>query len=191
MSENYSIRINIREGLVEITGEDKTWVSERLAELKEIYSSPSPIKAPKVTETSSAGKQSLGKAQPGQKKKTSPTSGRAQKNPELAAKLTKEVQQSLEKYMQARKINFDKSLPAQAAVIAIFLNDELGWAGVDQHDLYTVYSTMGWRQPGNIKSQLNNALSRNNYFGGVTDGKYIPSLKGENYARHDSLAQET
>jgi hypothetical protein len=185
MNENYSIKINRQEGIVEISGADKEWVKARLNELSDIFkAAPSPSVAKPVTTTPLENKSQSTKATT--KKRTSGSAGKAQKNQELVDKLTKEVKDTLEAYVGERQANFDKSLPAQAAIIATFLQDELDWQGVDRHDMYTIYSIMGWPAPGNPAAQLNNALSRNQYFGGVSDGKYILSHKGENYARHHS-----
>jgi hypothetical protein len=179
MVDTYSVKINRQEGALEVTG-DKDWVSSKLNELKEIYSEYVP--QPKA--------ESSGDILPTQSKKSPKRqagTARAQKNSELEAKLTKELKEKLAAYVSERQVSFDHSLPSQAAIIARFLQEELGWAGVDQHDMYTVYATMGWRSPGNPAAQLNNALSRNHYFSSITEGKYVLSHAGENYASHDSL----
>lgn len=183
MADNYSVKINRQEGSLEITG-DKDWVSSKLSELKGIYSEyvAQPIKAEKSVGTTSVEPKNLKKSP---KKQSSTT--RAQKNPVLEAKLTKELKEKLAAYVSERQVGFDHSLPSQAAIIARFLQEELSWTGVDQHDMYTVYAIMGWRSPGNPAAQLNNALSRNHYFSSITEGKYVLSHAGENYASHDSL----
>jgi len=69
--------------------------------------------------------------------------------------------------------------------------DELAWDRVDHHDLYTVYSAMGYEMPSNLRSQLVNARQRDKYFGGVVDGKTQLSHAGETFGRHKSIdAQE-
>jgi hypothetical protein len=188
MDENYSIKINQTEGIIEISGHDKEWVAAQLKELKNVFNSPSQVKKIESTPAVINHNQKVQTAKTSSKKRPSSASTRAIKNPELASKLTADVKNKLDAYVKERKINFDKSLPAQAAIIATFLQDELNWDGVDQHDMYTVYSVMGWHAPGNPRAQLNNALSRNQFFGSVNEGKYTLSHKGENYARHDSKA---
>lgn len=184
MADSYSIKINRQEGSLEITG-DKEWVSSQLKELKEVYSEYV-VSQPNI----------VGKAveaipiEPKKPRKTSKRQSgtvRAQKNPELETKLTKELKEKLANYVSGRQASFDRSLPSQAAIIARFLQEELKWPGIDQHDIYTVYTLMGWRSPGNPNAQLNNALSRNHYFSSITEGKYILSHTGENYASYDSL----
>lgn len=186
MTDSYSIKINRQEGSLEISG-DKDWVSSKLSELKEIYTEyvPQVNEAKRLNEAGSAKPKKSGVS----KRKQGNTS-RAQKNPDLEAKLTAEVKTKLASYVKERQAAFDSSLPSQAAIIARFLQEELKWLGVDQNDMYTVYAIMGWKSPGNPNAQLNNALSRNHYFSSITEGKYILSLKGENYASHDSKTGE-
>jgi hypothetical protein len=95
--------------------------------------------------------------------------------------------QKLKDYIAARRKKWDGSQSAQAAIIATFVHDELGFPGVDQHDLYTVYTVMGERSPANIRSQLTNARQRARYFSGLSNGKMVLSHAGENFARFDSL----
>jgi len=186
MTDIYSVKINRQEGLLEITG-DKDWVSSKLGELKEIYTEY----APQPSETRSSGTPTIAKPKKNSGSKRKPAgSSRAQKNTELEVKMVTEVKEKLANYVKERQAAFDGSLPSQAAIIARFLQEELKWPGVDQHDMYTVYSVMGWKSPGNPNAQLNNALSRNHYFTGITEGKYILSLKGENYASHDSKTSD-
>ncbi len=185
MSDSYSIKINRQEGIVEITGEDKEWVSTKLTELKDVYTTFIPQVSrqesnPEITPIKP-------KVKAATKKSGVSTSSRPQKNSELDSKLSIDIKQKLASYVKERQGSFDGSLPSQAAIIAKFLQEELNWSGVDPNDMYTIYSTMGWKSPGNIRSQLNNAFSRNNYFASITNGKYVLSLKGENYASHDSL----
>lgn len=184
MADSYSVKINRQEGSLEITG-DKEWVSSQLKELKGVYSeyvAPQSNMAEKVV-----GVTPVESKKPRKTPKRQSGTVRAQKNPELETKLTKELKEKLAKYVGERQANFDRSLPSQAAIIARFLQEELNWPGVDQHDIYTVYALMGWRSPGNPNAQLNNALSRNHYFSSITEGKYILSHAGENYASYDSL----
>lgn len=184
MVDNYSVKINRQEGSLEITG-DKDWVSLKLNELKEIYAEHTPKSGKAKGSTGAKIVTKSKRSKSSTKRKTSST--RAQKNTDLDAKLSKEIKEKLENFIKERRTNFDHSLPSQAAIIARFLQKELDWPGVDQHDMYTTYTAMGWRLPGNPAAQLNNALSRNHYFSGVKDGKYILSHNGENYADHDSL----
>lgn len=183
MADSYSVKINRQEGSLEITG-DKDWVSSKLSELKGIYSAyvPQPVRA-----ESSGGVAPVQSIKPKKSPKKQAGTARAQKNSELETKLTKELKEKLAAYVSERQENFNRSLPSQAAIIARFLQEELGMVGVDQHDMYTIYATMGWRSPGNPAAQLNNALSRNHYFSSITEGKYVLSHAGENYASHDSL----
>ncbi len=183
MNDNYSVKINRVEGTVEISGGDKDWVADRLAELKDVLTTQ-PVPAPKGSIPTNPTTATITPQKT--RKKSSNGSSRASKNPDLIAKLDGDIKGKLVSYVRERQTNFDKSLPAQAAIIATFLQDELEWPGVDQNDMYTVYSVMGWPAPGNPRSQLNNAYVRNQYFEGMTDGKYTLSHKGENYARHDS-----
>lgn len=182
MTDTYSVKINRQEGSLEITG-DKDWVSSKLSELKEIYTEYTP----QESKTKSSDTFTTVKPRKNGVVKRKPAgSSRAKKNTELENKMVTDVKEKLVNYVKERQVAFDSSLPSQAAIIARFLQEEIKWEGVDQHDMYTVYSVMGWKSPGNPNAQLNNALSRNHYFSGITDGKYVLSLKGENYANHDS-----
>lgn len=184
MANEYSIKINRQEGALEITG-DKDWVSSKLEELKELYAeyTPAPVKVDGSTKTGKVPRPKKSKKQT--KKQLS--SKRPQKNTELEAKLTKEVKGKLASFVEERQASYDRSQPSQAAIIARFLQKELRSEGVDQNDTYTVYTTMGWKMPRNLTSQLNNAMSRNKYFSGISKGKYVLSVAGENFADHDSV----
>ena len=116
--------------------------------------------------------------------------GKPEINPELRDRLTTELRGQLKDYIGARREAWNRSQPAQAAIIAAFLQDELNLPGVDQHDLYTVYTVMGERSPGNLRSQLTNARQRSRFFSGATGGKLMLSHAGENFARFDSLSQD-
>ena len=181
MNENYLIKINLSEGVLEVSGSDKQWVAEKLIEFKELLNSSITPKTPSKREALN------NKADTSVKRKASAPKGRSQKNDELEARFDKEVKEKLASYVSERQVAFDASLPAQAAIIATFLADELSLDGVDHNDTYTVYSVMGWKAPGNSRSQLNNAMTRNQYFGSIKNGKSILSHKGENFSRFESV----
>jgi hypothetical protein len=190
---NYSIKINVREGLFEVSGENADWVQkveqETLGKFFEIAKDRiNMVTVDASSQTTSdqlisEATQSYKQVKSANKKVSK---GRSDRNPELEEKLTSEIQGKFNQYIEERKDAFESTLPAQAAIIAGFLKDELGWEGVDHNDLYTVYSLMGWHIPNNITAQLNNALTRNRFFRGITNGKYRLSNKGENFARLDS-----
>lgn len=59
---------------------------------------------------------------------------------------------------------------------------------IDEDDLYTVYSVMGWTgdAPSNYRSQINNARQRNGYFGRWAEGRVQLTHAGERFGRADS-----
>jgi hypothetical protein len=199
----FAVRINTKEGALEVIGPDKEWVDAKLEQLSPVFSGYQR----QIDEDEGAAKPrtSTGKAarkKPAQAVSTSAEApedgaatakrrrgagGRSEINPELREQLTTEVKQKLRGYIDARRGQWDGSQSAQAAIIATFLHDELGMRGVDQHDLYTVYSAMGERVPRNIRSQLTNARQRARYFEGISGGKMVLSHAGENFVRFDSL----
>jgi hypothetical protein len=195
MSTQYVIKINRREGALEIQGEEKSWVDSKLKELEAVYlEGPMPPEENRessdkvTTPLPSQGHQGSPTTKtPVNTRKTKPAStARPQENPGLSAKLTPEVTKELAEYISERKEAFDKARPAQAAILATFLHDKFSWLGVDSHDLYTVYRKMGISQPSNYVAQLNNATRRNRYFEGMRDGKYHLSVQGENFGRLES-----
>jgi hypothetical protein len=199
---DYAVRINSKEGALEVTGPDKDWVDAKLQQLTAVFSD---YKGEPTGDDTGAGRtaptarKGPKKARPAQAaapeaattvKKKRATSARSQVNTELRDELTAEVKQELKQYIADRRKAWDGAQSAQAAIIATFLHDRLGVPGVDQDDVYTVYTTMGERSPGNIRSQLTNARQRARYFEGLSDGKMILSHAGENFARFDALDAE-
>lgn len=190
MDDKYRIKVNIgNDLLIEVSGNDKAWVESQFEKLKTANLTPftTPVKQGDSGGALSSSKLST---RPTAKRRGSSTTSRAQRNPELEDKLTVEMRNKLQAYKDSRSSNFKSSFVSQAVIIATFLYDELDWQSVDHDDLYTVYAAMGWKQPGNFRSTLNNARARNKYFSGMKDEKYILSHTGENYARHDSLDEE-
>jgi hypothetical protein len=195
MPEAFSVRINRREGIVEIDGPDKDWITEQLDRLEVVYKEPPG--AATTTTTASAP------ASDGVKTATKPASteatttrtrrsgrsstSRASRKPELEQALTTDVKTALQEYIDERAAGW-KSKTGQAAIIATFLMDNVGWEGwIDQDDLYTVYSVMGITDaPSNFRSQISNARQRNGHFGAWQDGRAQLTHGGERFGRHGS-----
>jgi hypothetical protein len=206
MADDYSVKINAREGALEVTAPDRDWVDGKLDQLSPVYTSPlvddehasrqtdaesepaakDPARSARGTR-SSAGGQAEANGSSKTRRARSRSSGRPQVNPDLEEKLTTDVKESLRSYIDQRRRVFDKSQPAQAAIIATFLQDALGWEGINEDDLVTVYRAMGERPPKNLTSQLVNARQRAKYFSGVRDGRSELSFAGDRFARHDAL----
>ena len=83
-------------------------------------------------------------------------------------------------YVDARRTAFDKKTTNAIAILAGFLRDEVNVSKVDEDDLYTIYSVMGWPAP-DIGAALRNAYNRERFFGGLTDGKRELTHTGENF----------
>lgn len=197
----YAVRINARDGALEVTGPDKDWVDAKIEQLRSVVSAFSPS-----ADSGEAGRKSARKRRPAEKgrddpgtgdtnaappRRTKSSGGKSQVNEALKDRLTPEVRKAFNAYVTERRKAWDGSQSAQAAIIATFLSDELGTSGIDQSDLYTVYTVMGERSPANIRSQLTNARQRARYFSGLVDGKMVLSHAGENYARFDSKNAES
>lgn len=188
MAGVFSVKINKKEGLLEVVGEDKEWVDKKLSEYSGVHENFVPAPEPESFILPNSQKPTVTKKpKQSSRGKSSSTPSKPQTNFELRDKLTSDVTAKLQKYVEDRNAEFEKSQPAQAAILATFLQDELQWVGVDHHDLYTVYNHMGFPPPISISSQLKNAKQRNQYFSGMEEGKYRLSAKGERYAHHDSL----
>ena len=157
--DTYSVKINRRDGVVEITGPDKEWIAEQLDRLSNVYDSPPtdvPTPDPPLVNPSDRRVQSkrtrTNAANADESKEKRPrgrraAAARARKNPELEQKLTKAVRAELQRWRDERQANFT-NLSKQAAIIATFLLDNLSWEDVDPDDLYTVYAVMGSPPPG-------------------------------------------
>jgi hypothetical protein len=194
---DYAVKINRKEGALEVTGPDKDWVDakvEQLAKVLSDYGSETPGSEGRGRSPAARKRtRKDGRAEATQNGADSAPrrgrgkGGRSEIDEDLRGKLTTDVKKQLEGYIAARRKKWGASQSAQAAIIATFLHDELGLAGVDEHDLYTVYTVMGERSPGNIRSQLTNARQRAHYFSGLSGGKMVLSHAGENFARFDSL----
>lgn len=191
----FVVRINRSNGSVEVSGEDKKWVDEKIAQLEYVYKeAPSaPVVVVSPNQSSNGAAPAIPKPSAGPTKvapiKTTRKGGvgkRPEINEELQGKLTRDVIADLNTFITERDKAYNSSLTAQSIIIAIFLEDKLGWKGVDKHDLFTVYRQLG-APSGNTDSQLRNAYSRNHYFSHIEAGKYMPSGSGDTFARHGSL----
>lgn len=196
MAGDFSVRINRKEGVVEIEGSDKEWIAAQLERLAVVYeSSPESARvqepAPSAKDAASAAsdtKKGGGATKPvaARGRKASRGSGRTSRDPELEKALTPELRASLQAFVDERKKAW-KNKASQAAIIATFLLDNLqsdGW--VDDSGLYTIYSVMGWPAPSNFRAQVDNGRNRSGYFGGWTNGRVQLTHAGEQFGRHGS-----
>jgi hypothetical protein len=187
MPEEFVIRLNRREGSLEISGPDKEWINEKLKELSVVYEAEPPAKPARKAEDESAADKKEQQKTPRARKAAGRSSGRSQKNPALEKQMVSETKKKLQAWADARNKAFDSGLPAQAAILGAFLMDELQMGSIDSDDLYTLYSIMGWSIPGNPRAQLSNAQIRNGYFTGFKDGKTQLSHTGETFGRNGAL----
>jgi hypothetical protein len=185
----YSVKINRREGVVEIVGSDSAWVAEQLDKL-------SPVFTDAIDDGGGADESPSDRGSGGGSGKSRRTTARrrartgvtpAASGPDLEEKLTEPLQKKLEQFKAKREANFT-SRQQQAAIIAYFLEDEAGFSdGISAEDLGAVYEVMGWRAPVNPRAVINNARDRNGYFRGWVGGRAKLSVAGRNFARHDAL----
>lgn len=184
--DNYNVKVNRRDGVVEITGTDKAWIAEQLDKLSVVYTDEPPSETdaaevadePKTTTTKRTKRR-------GTKKKAGATKKKVKQASEVPDKLTEPMQKKLEQFKEARKDHFS-SRQDQAAIIATFIEDELKLDGTSAEDLGEVYEIMGWRAPVNPRAVINNARDRNNYFRGWSKGRAPLSVTGKNFGRIDS-----
>lgn len=203
MATDFSIKINRRDGALEISGPEQAWVDSKLTELSAVYLSPLPAvpedgddsgggprptqpraKRPsKAKPVNNSGNGTDGTAKPNRPRRSG---GRPQRNPELESKLTREVLHKFMAYIEERQGAWDKKQTHQAAIIATFLEDELGWQGINEDDMYTVYRSLSMDGPTNYRSMLQNAYGRDKFFTGTNDGRYSLSIGGEKFGRNTS-----
>jgi hypothetical protein len=202
MASEYSIKINRRDGALEITGPDGAWVDAKLQELTSVYTDPLPADPPDNGAPASGPSKKRAKRARNPASTSAPSDGttpsiptkarrrdgRPSKNLELEPKLTRDVLTELQTYIQERQVAWDKKQTHQAAIIATFLHDTIAWPGVDADDLYTVYRALGLDGPTSFRSMLQNATTREKFFQGATNGKYVLSLPGENFGRRKGSA---
>jgi hypothetical protein len=190
---DYVVRVNRRDGVVEIEGSDKDWITEQLDRLSVVYTDPPGEPTPATVAAIPAEDTRPDPISvPTTQKPTTPKrprtgrSNRANRNSELEAKLTPDIRAKLQAYRDEREAKW-KQQPDQAVIIATFLMDELGTDGsIDDDDLYTVYSAMGWPGPSNYRAVITNARQRKGYFGVVVDGRSQITHAGEQFGRHGS-----
>ena len=189
--DNYTVRINRRDGAVEITGGDKAWIAEQLDKLAVVYSAepasqPQPTTEGPTTNGGDAG--AVGTRRRKARARSASGGSRSKQGPSpVTEKLTGEVAQKLEAFVAERDF---KGTQKQAAIIAGFLEDELAFDGIDQDDLAEVYNVMGWRAPVNPRAVINNARNRDKFFQGWVGGRTRLSTTGRNFVRIDSKKAE-
>jgi hypothetical protein len=193
MAAEYVVRVNRRDGVVEIEAPDKEWVAEQLDRLAVVYEQhPGAITgAPHTNAPPTAPPTNGAPGTPAAPRRTrSGRSGRAARNPELEAKLTPDVRAQLQAWRDERENHWSQQ-PNQAVIVATFLMDVVGTDGsVDEDDLYTVFSVMGWPGPSNYRSVISNARQRKGYFGALVDGRSQLTHSGEQFGRHAAKASK-
>ncbi len=198
--ETYQVKINRRDGVLEITGPDKVWIAEQLDKLAVVYNDvPLADPAPGIGASAPNGARSAGDANqkrpvkasaegqdesPPRRSRGRGSGFRGRRNDELARRLTAEVRGSLQSFVDERRPNFSDG-PNQAAILAAFLQTDLDWDTVGANDLYTIYDVMGWPAP-NPRNALDNGKTRKNYFTTVGRGRYQLSHTGERFGRHEA-----
>jgi hypothetical protein len=198
ITAEFSVRINRRDGIVEVDGSDKAWVAQQVQSLAVVYEAPlpdhvrvaSPAAEPATLEqtqqTTTSAVASQRTTTPRRRSSSRSSTNRASRNPALEEALTPELRTALQAFVDERSGAW-AAKTNQAPVIATFLMDNVNWGGwIDDSDLYTVYSIMGWPAPTNFRSQLNNGRSRNGYWGNWVEGRVQLTHAGEQYGRHGS-----
>lgn len=190
MCPDFNIKINQREGLLEISGPDQAWVDRKLDQLKDVLVSSAVEASAKRVSASKAGgskQPSPSTAKKGAQKSGGRKGRRPQRNPELESQLKGDVVGALQKYIADRKTAWSQKQTNQIVIIATFLHDNLEWPGVNEDDLYTVYRVLGEDGPTNFRSALRNAYNRDKFFAGIRDGRYELAVRGEQFGRSGSL----
>jgi hypothetical protein len=192
--EHYTIKINRREGIVEITGPDKDWIAAQLDRLSVVYKQDVQ-EAPGLLTNDAAGSgeesatptSALEEAKKPTRRRRSGARGaaRVSKPSEIEDQLTPDVMRRMHTYFDERP-KATKNHNQRSAVIATFLSDELDIKGIGANDLIAVYRAMGWSPPKNASAVLRNSIDRFGYFGGLRDGKAYLTPTGEHFGRHGS-----
>jgi hypothetical protein len=188
--EAYSVRINRRDGALEISGPDKDWIAEQIAALRVVYES-APAVLPQ-TETPDAGASNAGsdagpgKPKPKSRRRTTTRSSSGGSEAALTDKFTRDVAERFQAFCDARHEDHKKAQPDVAALIATFALDDLGEDSISPDDLIVVHRAMGWAPPKNPSGVLGNAIARKGYFSGMKDGKTQLTPTGEHFGRHAS-----
>lgn len=190
--ESYSVKINRRDGIIEITGPDKDWIAEQLDKLAPVYTrelqgGDEPVAPPAATVQGAENQPSgEGAKEPTRKSRARRSTPRAVGPSEVEKALTRDVLTKLHTYMGERDESKIKSQPDRAAVITTFVQDEMKIDSIGSADLLAVYRAMGWSPPKNPSGVIKNAIDRRGYFSGWRDGKVYLTPTGEHFGRHGS-----
>lgn len=179
MTDLYSIKFNNGDQGFEIQGPDKNWVDSKTDSLKELLQTTPIVHFEK-------GQAEQEKAQPKQKPaKTSTKSAPKKKGATLPGLLTTrwtdEIAGKIDAFVAARKSAFDSGTTKQAAILAVFLKDELSIETVVEADFELIYRKLGWNTI-NHASQLGNARTRDKYFTS-DNGVFTLTYAGIQYGR--------
>lgn len=185
--EHYTVKINRRDGVVEITGTDKEWIAEQIEALRVVYEQqPDEVTeaadSPPLDPDAAAEQQPAGDAETNGKLGTKPRRARGggfrgTRISDLANKLDAETRARLEKHMSEREAGI-KDAPDRAAVVAAFLEDTLKLDSESPNDLYTVADVMGW-PTANPRNALDNGKTRKKYFTSAGRGRYRLTHTGQ------------
>ena len=181
----YTVKFNRAEGAIEVAGPERAWVEEQVAALVSRLETMPAQPSPRTRAASKKGTDPKPPAAVKQRRSTrSSSNAGAAMDEDLAARLTEEVTDRLDAYMNERPAV--RSAQEQAPVLAAFLGEELEMEDVSAAELSTVYKVMGWKIPG-VDKALRNGMDRKQYFT-RTNGRYRLTRHGLNYARVDSKA---
>jgi hypothetical protein len=158
--DSFSIKFNNGQTSFEVQGPTEDWVDRKVEELKPLLALAA------APADSGATDSSVRQAKPAAPKKQSPRSASKKSagvNSELSDKFNETLAQQINSYVDVRRTAFDKTVTKQAAILAVFLKDELGIEAVDYPDLEYIYRKLGWKTV-NHEAQLMNARIRDKYF---------------------------
>lgn len=180
MTDFYSIKYSNGSQGYEVQGPDKEWVDKKAESLQSllevtppVHQSPPPSNEEKSQPPKKTVKSSTAKTTP--KKRTSALTGL------LAAQWTDELPAKIDAFVTERKSAFDSGTTKQAAILAVYLKDELKIETFVEADFELIYRKLGWNTI-NHGSQLGNARTRDKYFTS-DNGVFTLTYAGIQYGR--------
>lgn len=179
MTDSYSIKFSNGDQGFEVQGPDQAWVAGKASEMQAL------LEATPVRSSNAEEKQKRSTRKSSSLKSTGKKNGDTAVSP-LTEKWSDELPAQITAFVTERQTAFDSGATKQAAILAVFLKDNLGIESITAEDMEMIYRQLGWKTINHV-GQLNNAYQRNKYFS-VKDGSYTLTYAGLQYGRDGAKA---
>lgn len=185
MSDLYAIKFSNGGQGFEVQGPEKEWVNNKAEELKNLLET-TPV--PKLAEEQTVAKRTKKSTVKSSSSKSSTKKASTVVSSALSEKWTDDLPPQITDFVNERKPGFSLGVTKEAAILAVFLKDNLDVDSLTISDIEMIYRKMGWKTI-NHENQLRNAKNRDRYFD-VDNGVFTLTYGGTQFGRDGAKVAE-